>query len=214
MGTQALSSAPLPQLMSRLGILLGPAGTPTPRAWTLEALAGRFAGISSPATGATLTVAMALVREAQLRGEAAAWIARADSTFYPPDAAASGVDLDALPVVRARNTRAALRAADHLLRCGGFAVVVLDLGHHHAMRVAVQSRLGGLAKRHRTALLCLTRKRTDAPSIGSLVSIRGEVSVARTDFDRFVWEIHVIKDKQRGPGWRHAARCRGPEGLS
>jgi recombination protein RecA len=200
--------------MSRLGILLGPAGTPAPRAWTLEALAGRFAELSSPAAGATLTAAMALVREAQLRGEAAAWIARGESTFYPPDVAAWGVDLEALPVVRARDARAALRAADHLLRCGGFAVVVLDLGHQHAMRVAVQSRLGGLAKHHRTALLCLTRKGADAPSIGSLVSIRGEASVARTDFDRFAWEIHVIKDKQRGPGWHHAALCRGPEGLS
>lgn len=208
-----LPSAPLPQLVSRLGLQQGPAGAPAPHGWTLEFLAGRFAELSGANASAVLTATVTLVHEAQLRGEPSAWVAVGGSTFYPPDVAASGVDLAALPVVRTADTRSALRAADHLLRCGGFAVVVIDLGQHHSVGIAAQSRLAGLARKHRTVLLCLTRKNTEQPSIGSLVSIRGEATVAKSGFDRFSWEIRALKDKRSGPGWRHTALCRGPEGL-
>jgi recombination protein RecA len=158
---------------------------------------------------------MALVRDAQLRGEPAAWIGVGGSVFYPPDVAASGIDLEALPVVRAADKRAGARAADHLLRSGGFGVVVMDLGPDHSLHISMQSRLAGLAKKHRTLLLCLTRKDTEAPSIGSLVSIRAEATVEKSGFDRYAWQVHVIKDKRRGPGWRHTSDTlyRGPEGL-
>jgi len=199
--------------MSRLGLQHSPAGTPAPRGWSLEFLAGRFAELSGAPASAALTATVALVHEAQLRGEPSAWIAVGSSTFYPPDVAASGVDLAALPVVRAADTRSALRAADHLLRCGGFAVVVIDLGQHHSVSMAAQSRLAGLARKHRTLLLCLTRKNAEQPSIGSLVSVRGEATVSRSDFDRFSWEIRALKDKRNGPGWHHTAWSRGPEGL-
>jgi recombination protein RecA len=211
----SITYAELPQLMSRLGIQYGPAGTPSSREWTLDALAGRFAELSSPAAGASLTAAVALVRDAQLRGEPAAWIAVGGSIFYPPDVAESGVDLDAMPVVRAADKRAGARAADHLLRSGGFAVVVMDLGPHHTLHMSIQSRLSGLANRHRTLLLCLTRKDTAAPSIGSLVSIRAEARIEKIEFDRFACRVDVIKDKRRGPGWSHTSghTYRGPEGL-
>jgi recombination protein RecA len=208
-----LSSAPLTHVLSRLGLHQGPAGTPTSREWTLDALAGRMVEISSAETSASLTAATRLILEAQKRGEPAAWIASGTSCFYPPDVAASGVDLDALIVVRTGNTSCTARAADHLLRSGGFGVLILDLCEDARLRMPVQSRLSGLANTHKSAVVCLTRKRADAPSIGSLVSIRGETSVARTEFDSFAWEIHVIKDKRRGPGWRHAGECRGPDGL-
>jgi recombination protein RecA len=107
----------------------------------------------------------------------------------------------------------AARAADHLLRSGGFAVVVLDLSADARLRMPVQSRLSGLANTHRSAVVCLTRKKSDSPSIGSLVSIRGEARTERLEFDSFAWDIHVIKDKRRGPGWHHTGVCRGPEGL-
>ncbi len=213
MRSNVLPSAPLPQLMSRLGIQKGLAGAPAPHGWALEFLAGRFAELSGPASGATLTATVALIHEAQLRGEPAAWVALGGSTFYPPDVATSGVDLAALPVVRVTDIRSALRAADHLLRCGGFAVVVIDLGHHHSVGIAAQSRLAGLARKHRTVLLCLTHKSAEQASLGSLVSIRGEVTVEKTGFNRFSWEIRAIKDKRYGPGWRHTALCQGPEGL-
>ena len=208
-----LSSAPLTHVLSRLGLRQGPAGTPPSREWTLDALAGRMVEISSAATSASLTAATRLILESQERGEPAAWIASGRSSFYPPDVAASGVDLDALIVVRTDGTARTARAADYLLRSGGFGVLVLDLSEDARLRMSVQSRLSGLANTHKSAVVCLTRKHADAPSIGSLVSIRGETTVERMEFDSFAWEIHVIKDKRRGPGWRHAGESRGPDGL-
>jgi len=76
-----------------------------------------------------------------------------------------------------------------------------------------QSRLAGLARKHRTALLFLTRKETAAPSLGSLVSLRGTGRVRKTAFDRFAWTLEVQRDKHRSPGWTHSEVCRGPTGL-
>lgn len=213
MTLNVLSSAPLTHVLSRLGIRQGPAGTPSSREWTLETLAGRMVEISSAEASASLTAATHLVLEAQQRGEPAAWIATGGSSFYPPDVAATGVDLDALVVVRADTTMRATRAADHLLRSGGFGLVVMDLARDAGLRMSVQSRLSGLANAHKSAVVCLTRKPHDAPSIGSLVSIRGEATSEPDTFDSFAWAVHVLKDKRRGPGWTHAGRCRGPEGL-
>jgi recombination protein RecA len=116
-------------------------------------------------------------------------------------------------VVRAGSTIKAARAADHLLRSGGFALVILDIVEDPTLRMNVQSRLSGLAHTHHCAVVCLTRKKIDAPSIGSLVSLRGDTTVTRTGFDEFTWDIDIVKDKRRGPGWSHSGLCRGPEGL-
>jgi recombination protein RecA len=169
--------------------------------------------VSCDAAGASLTAATSLILEAQHHAEPAAWIEAGGSSFYPPDVAASGVDLNGLIVVRTDATSKAARAADHLLRSGGFGLVILDLAHDANLAMSVQSRLSGLANAHRAAVVCLTRKKSDALSIGSLVSIRGETTAEKHDFDHFAWQIHVIKDKRRGPGWFHAGVCRGPEGL-
>jgi recombination protein RecA len=218
MTANVLSSAPLVHALSRLGIRQGfSAGTPTSpdegREWNLKALAGRMVEVSCDTVGASLTAATSLVLEAQGNAEPAAWIESGGSGFYPPDVAASGVDLDGLIVVRADTTAKAARAADHLLRSGGFGLVVLDLSHDANLTMSVQSRLSGLANAHHSAVVCLTRKKNDALSIGSLISIRGATTVEKQSFDHFAWEIHVIKDKRRGPGWFHAGTCRGPEGL-
>ena len=37
--------------------------------------------------------------------------------------------------------------------------------------------------------------------------------VTRTGFDEFTWDVDIVKDKRRGPGWSHSGPCRGPEGL-
>lgn len=218
MTANILSSAPLIHALSRLGIRQGfSAGTPTSpdegREWSLKTLAGRMVEVSCDTAGASLTAATSLVLEAQGNAEPAVWIESGGSGFYPPDVAASGVDLNGLIVVRADTNTKAARAADHLLRSGGFALVILDLSHDANLAMSVQSRLSGLANTHHCAVVCLTRKKSDALSIGSLVSIRGETSVEKQGFDHFAWEIHVIKDKRRGPGWFHAGTCRGPEGL-
>jgi recombination protein RecA len=162
--------------------------------WSLEALQGRLAELSCGAASAVLSLTFRLVLEAQLRGESVCWVTRRESCFFPPDAAASGVDLEALAVVRVPEVRLAPRAADTLVRSGGFGLVVLDLGsqNHSVGRsdvfaggaakvrggqqlpLAVQTRLSGLAHKHHVALLFLTDKTSGSPSLGSLISLHVE----------------------------------------
>lgn len=208
-----LASAELSSLISRLGIRQGPSREPVPSEWNLDLLAGRLAELSSEGAAACVSAAVSIILEAQQRGEPAAWVSVGSSTFFPPDVGASGVDLESLPVIIVANALQAARAADWLLRSGAFAVVVLDLGHSCELRIPVQSRLVGLAKKHHSALLCLTKKRSEAASIGSLVSIRGEAGVTKTGFDRFTWQVKILKDKRRGPGWRYAEERSGVGGL-
>lgn len=208
-----LASANLSLLIARLGIEQRPSREPVPSEWSLDLLSGRFAELSSDGDTASISAAVSIILEAQRRGEPAAWVAAGPSTFFPPDVAASGIDLDALPVIRAAGALPAARAADWLLRSGAFAVVILDLGAGWEMRLPVQARLAGLAKKHRTALLCMTKKRRDDPSIGSLVSIRGEARARKNGFDKFTWEIRILKDKRRGPGWSYKEESRGVDGL-
>src|SRR5690606_34595201 len=73
------------------------------------------------------------------------------------DFAATGIDLSALPVVQVEKGLQAARAAETLLR-GSFALVVLDLGAQRSMTLGVQSRLAGLARRHHSAVVALTRR--------------------------------------------------------
>ena len=99
----------------------------TASSWGYAALAGRLAELSGTGATALLTAAFGLVLEAQQAGDPVAWVTSRTSSFFPPDAAEGGVDLEALAVVRAEDTVQAARAADQLLRSGGFGLVVLDL---------------------------------------------------------------------------------------
>ena len=185
----------------------------TSRDWSLLSLAGRLTEIADSGSAPSMTAAAALILQAQQRGEPAAWIGFGNSIFFPPDFAEWGIDLDALPVVRVPDALAASRAADQLLRSGAFGLVVLDLKAETRMHMAVQSRLAALARRHHAALLCLTRKKPGAPSLGPLVSLHGEGRITRTAFSRFDWEIRIVKDKLGAPGWSHTESCRGTDGL-
>jgi len=200
--------------------------------WSLADLAGRFVELSGGGDSAALTVAVGVVAEAHRRGENAAWVCVADP-FFPPDAAAAGVDLTALAVVllpeppprrptrRAGGERkgrrreggvAAARAALHLLRAGCFAVVVLDLAATE-LPVAAAARLAHLARRHATALLCLTHKGAAVPSLSPLVSLRLHTQCGVAEGDRYPCTLTALRDRRRGPGWHHVEPCRGPAGL-
>lgn len=185
---------------------------PTPAQWSRAQLSGRLVEVSGIGAVASLTAAVGVVLEAQVEGEPAAWICMATSTFFPPDLADNGVDLDALIVVRAPTVAHAGRAADRLLRSGGFGLIVLDLGPGAEVPMALQGRLVGLAQRHDAAILCLTEKANDAASIGSMVSLRAEAKRVRGE-GRFTVTLRALKDKQRGPGWIHGETLRGPAGL-
>jgi len=181
--------------------------------WGLEQVAGRLVEISGVGATAALTVAFGLVLEAQRQGEPVAWITLQERSFYPPDTAEGGVDLDALVVVQVPDARAATHAADQLIRSGAFGLIVLDLSAAAAVPTPLQTRLVGLAQKHRTAILCITEKGSGSPSLGSLVSLRVQAERGRLAGDRFSCRLAVLKDKRRGPTWTHAEVCRGPAGL-
>ncbi|MEL6547920.1 MAG: recombinase A, partial [Myxococcota bacterium] len=181
---------------------------------TLFRLVGRLTELSSTEGGSTLTVATGLLLSAQCDGEPVAWIAPPERLFYPPDLAASGVDLNALAVVRIEGGATALaRAGDKLLRSGAFGLVVIDFGRDASISQALQSRLVGLAQKHESAVVMLTEKSQQSASVGSLVSLRAQTKRVRLGAGRFACELEIIKDKRRGPGWTHRELCRGPMGL-
>ncbi len=215
----------MPPRLQRLRDLAPPVALPR---WGYAQLAGRFVELSGCRGSAVLTLAFGLVREAQQQGDPVAWVSLTRSTFFPPDAAEGGVDLDCLPVVLAPDARAAAWAADQLVRSGGFGLVVLDLGGpppgaEAARRIPdpLQQRLVGLAQAHGSAVVALTAKPAEAPSLGSLVSLRAEArrlpgfepaAEGAAGFPCRL-EVRVLKDKRRGPGRVHREVCRGPAGL-
>jgi recombination protein RecA len=204
----------LDQAIKKISLFTSPEKAPkAPERWSIDTLAGRFLEISSSGETISITAAASLILESQLSGEPAAWVATGNSTFYPPDLAECGVDLNTLPVIRVPNVVSASRATDQLLRSGGFGAIILDIGSHIDMRIHIQARLAALAKKHKTALLCLTSKAAAVPSLGPLVSLRAQGRVRKTGFNRFTWTLDIVKDRRLGHGWSHSEVCRGPDGM-
>ncbi|MCA9521179.1 MAG: recombinase A, partial [Myxococcales bacterium] len=182
--------------------------------WCCSQLSGRLVEISGRGAVAPLSAAVWLLFDAQRRGDPVAWVTLPDSVFYPPDVAASGIDLEALVVVRVPRVLDVARAAARLLRSGAFGVVVLDLlGARPAISEAAQGRLTGLAQRYDAVVLCLTEKAEGTPSLGSMVSLRTEVQRLAGEYDRFPCQLRVLKDKRRGPTWSQQEVVDGPPGL-
>jgi recombination protein RecA len=195
--------------------------------WSVTYLAGKLVELRSTRSSAVLTAGLDLVQKAQASLESAVWVTSPSSIFFPVDAAAWGIDLNALPVVRLSGTMAILKALDKLTRSGAFGLIILDFVSLWSPRkkckktpvalthisLSQQSRLLGLAQQHQTAIVFLTSKRCSFSVTGSLLSLRGEVSRSNVSTDLHEVQVLILKDKQRGPGWHHAERCCGPEGL-
>ena len=189
----------------------------------LAELAGRLVEMSGEGASAVLTLAVGLVLDAQAAHEPVAWIGSEESSFYPPDLADSGVDLNALIVVRVPSAKLHATgparaqvlavAAERLLRSGAFGLVVIDLCRDIELSQVLQTRLLGLAQRHHAALVCLTEKAEETPSLGSLVSLRVHAVRIWLGRERFACELRVRKDKRRGPVWSEREVYRGPLGL-
>lgn len=182
----------------------------------LAELRGRLAELCGWRTSPVLTFALALVFDAQCAGESAAWITPRASSFYPPDAAENGVDLDALLVVRVPDVAGvadAARSADLLARSGAFGLIVLDLGARAHVPMAVLSRLSGLARAHDLAIVFLTEKPREEASLGSLISLRADARFSATSPGEFACELTVAKDKRCAGTWIHTERRHGPDGL-
>ncbi len=208
----APASSPSP-LVSGLDPHRFPPTDAKPNYWTWPTFAGRVSEFSGVGATAALTLASRVVLEAQFHAEPVAWITRNTSCFFPPDMATNGVDLEALVVVRVANSRAVARAADMLLRSGGFGLLVLDLGKDGQIPSPLQTRLATFARTHTTAVLCLTQKPPAALSAGSLVALRGDVSRRRIAPDHFACTFAVVKDKRWGLSWTHVEVIHGPAGV-
>ncbi|MBA2663039.1 MAG: recombinase A [Bradymonadaceae bacterium] len=178
--------------------------------WSWGALSGRMVELSGESS---LTAAFALVLDAQLQGEPVAWVSAVESVFFAIDAVESGVDLEALPLVRVLGAQQAARAADKLLRSGAFGLIVVDLEAGARVPMPLQGRLLRLAEKHQTALVMLTENAPDNPSLSALVSLRAQATRRHVSDDRFVCQILAIKDKRRLAGWSIEEVCRGPLGL-
>lgn len=176
--------------------------------------AGRLVELSGACGSARTTLAFAAIRVAQLEGERVAWIQFAGGSFYPPDAAECGVDLDALAVVHvsfSTGVAGPFRAAEILLRSGAFGLVVVDRrGTAGGASDAMQGRLLSLAREHDVRVLLLTDRASDGSSLGPLVSLRVEPHRARLGGGRFAIEPVVLKNKQGGPLELATERRRGP----
>jgi recombination protein RecA len=156
-----------------------------------------------------------LIAQAQAAGETTAWLQTAPGTLYPPDLALVGVDVEALVVGLLPDAPAQLKAADWLLRSGGFGVVVLDWADEALPPGwpgdGPLGRLLGLCQKHGATLLLRTRqagRAGEGAGLGSMVSLR--LAVRRQGNELLV---EVIKDKRRGPGRVQREQRLPPEGL-
>lgn len=203
--------------------LLSPGVSPSlPAAWSHDThaprldhrtLAGRLTELSGVGATAALTLTFMVVREVQHRGEPVAWIMSGESLFYPPDASDSGVDCEAVVVVRVPDASNIARAAEILARSGAFGLVILDLGKQAHIPLPLQARLLHAAQRHDMVVLCLTDTRQHLPSLGPLVSLRLEATRQPLTDGQVRCEGVAHKDKRYGPGWRDGATYAPPLGL-
>jgi hypothetical protein len=117
--------------------------------------AGRIVTIAGPASSGKLSVALAAVARATTGGACCAFI-DTEGEFFPPSAAACGIDLDRLLVVRAPPP-AVPRATCVTLQSRAFALVVLDLSRRAApeLTAAQARRLGALCREADVTLLAL-----------------------------------------------------------
>lgn len=202
---------------------------------------GQLIEVSGGACAARLTTAVALVRRAQLEGETTAWIQLAGGPLFPPDLADSGIDLDALIVVHVptdRGPAGVARAAELLLRSGGYGLCVLDLSEPAPQRrepdaspshvsstmsartcptrlhgSAWQARLAGLARLHACRVVLLTRGSERRDSLGPMIGLRLHPRRERHGPGLFAVRPAVLKHKGAPPAEPAVELRRGPWGL-
>ena len=174
---------------------------------------GRLIEVTGQGASARTSWLAGQIAEAQRAGETVAWIQRAGGLLYPPDLAAAGIDVAALAVVQMPDGPALLRAADVLLRSGGFGLCIVDLEGAALHPTDGQlGRLLGLCQKHGAAVVFLTAP-VDTPALGSLVSLRLEVRRELRGTGQFAVQVQVVKDKRRGPGRVSEEEWRAPAGL-
>lgn len=185
-------------------------------------LTGQLAELSEELPCGALTFTSELIWAAQQAGEPVGWVSARPGSFYPPDLAANGIDASAITVVTVPGEREAIWASDLLLRSGAFGFLIVDLEEGRRLADGAMARLIHLARRHRSAVLFLTVKKSTRASVSPLVALRGVVDRrrGRSSDGRpqdcaapFVCEITTVKDKRGAPGRRLLRVYDGPTGV-
>ncbi|PYN79915.1 MAG: hypothetical protein DMD96_16055 [Candidatus Rokuibacteriota bacterium] len=161
-------------------------------------------GTSSGRTSHLLTC----LRDVVSRGETAALV-DTEETFDPRSAARAGLDLRRLLWVRCRGHRdVALRAADMLVRCPGFALVALDLGERMPrLPPTLAFRLKFAVRRTDVALLIVGRRRLTGSSAAlAIETLREKIEwvgpgPAATRLARVRTTTRVLRSRRAAPGW-------------
>ena len=161
---------------------------------------GRLSEIVGPRSSGASSLLLALIARITTQGGGQVAFVDGMDALDPASAAAAGVDLSALLWVKCGGRlRVALSAADLLVRCPGFALVVLDLDELGPLPASAHIRLqraveGGdtilisRTARHREgspASLVLTTRRLAPRWMGvrpltRLAGLRSEVSILRS----------------------------------
>src|SRR5579863_157103 len=183
-----------------LDAILEPAGIPRGR------LTEVFGG---PSSGKT-SVAFAALAACTASGSLGAYV-DASGSFFAPAAAAAGILLQRLLLVRPPNADAARRALDALVRCGACALVVFDCaGLGEALRTHQCARLAAQAEKTGTALLALSSGNIPALAYFSSLRLRaGGLSPLWQEggdgggrLAGCVASVEVVKSKLSAPGTR------------
>jgi len=180
---------------------------------------GRLIELTGDRSSAHFTSAVACLRYAQSLGETTAWVQPERGPLFPPDLADSGIDLSSLVVVHVPRSAGGYglpKAAELLLRSGGFGMLVVDLTLTPVRRdTAWQGRLLGLAREHDVWLLLLTDRSEQARgSLGPLVNLQLQPQRTRQTAGVFSVSTDVLKNKSGTLGPIAGELRRGPWGFS
>jgi recombination protein RecA len=179
--------------------------------WSYESLVGVLAEVSEETPSGSLSFVTEIIVEAQCQREPVAWVSGTDSIFFPPDLAARGVDLPAVAVIRVGGETDSLTATEWLAGSGAFGLLVVDAQGRWNVSDASLGRIQKLAERNQSAVLFLTRKRRQDPSLGSRISVRGFVT--RSGAAPFIVDICTVKDKRSNSSTRQRRQYNGPSGM-
>ncbi len=179
--------------------------------WRFENLVGILAEVSEETACGAVSFVAEIILEAQRENEPIGWVAGTISTWYPPDLSDRGVDLAAVAVIRVGGEDESLTATEWLVRSGALGLVIVDADGEWKVSDASLGRILKLAERSQCAVVFLTRKRPDEPSLGSRISLRGCITL--TGSVPFHIDIHTVKDKRSNSSSRQSRQYHGPSGM-
>lgn len=208
--------APRPRVLTmhapQPAIRLERTNVPGDRHFGWQGLRGRLVEVRTGGASAALSAVVEVIWQAQRAGEPAAWVHGGTPAVHVTDLRSYGVDPQALAVVRLWKEVDALRAAERLLRSGGFGVVVIDLIQGQSLGSAEAGRLARLAETHDAAVILLVQQGVSIAA-GSLISLRAQVHRQRIADGRFERRIEIQRDKRTGSTAVESDEVEGPDGV-